>query len=550
MAATKITSLSAISTINTALDPLPIVDIDDTSQAGSGTTKKVTVDQIESAIFGATGSKAIVVDNVAALKALTVASVDDGQVFLTRGYYTDNDGGQGAYIYDAASSAADNGGTVIAPTSGSGRYRLQFDGQLNVKQFGAKADNTTDDSASFQAALNASVGIGRSIYIASGTYKIASTLNWPVEWPVDLFGDGVEATVLNYTGSSTAINMYYSGDSTKYVKSSIRNLSLVGNVSAVNGINIRQGYAIALRNLRIRNFLVGVRIERTWSAILDFVRIDACSQVGLELHTEANNIGCYGCEFLNNTRGIYAAGARSVLFSECNFEESSQYGAYITATTADTHSESIVFHSCYIEGNTTNDIRVILDSGATSPQSVIVRDCYFVAMSGKASFAIRVDQADHVVVDGCDFSVGTATYSYSLYISDSGTVSNVRFGKNRDASTNGVYRGTGTSYSSETSQESRAWGRFTISGGAIDTTNSFGVSGITRVSTGVYEVTLREAMPSSQYAVVASAENGAAYYGMLCSPGVPISTTQFRIQTASDASTLAEARTVNFAVFA
>lgn len=50
MAATKITSLTAISTVDTALDPIPIVDVDDTSQSGSGTTKKVTTSQIASAI--------------------------------------------------------------------------------------------------------------------------------------------------------------------------------------------------------------------------------------------------------------------------------------------------------------------------------------------------------------------------------------------------------------------------------------------------------------------------------------------------------------------
>jgi len=173
MAATKITSLTSISAIDTAVDPLPIVDVSDTSQASSGTTKKVTVDQIESSIFGATGSKSIVVDNVAALKALTVASVDDGQVFLTRGYYTDNDGGQGAYIYDSASSTSDNGGTVIAPTSGSGRFLLQTASILNVKQFGAKGDGSTNDLSFIQnAAAQIKTNSGGALLFPSGTYRV------------------------------------------------------------------------------------------------------------------------------------------------------------------------------------------------------------------------------------------------------------------------------------------------------------------------------------------------------------------------------------------
>ena len=50
MASKRITDLTPITTIDVALDPLPIVDVSDTSQAASGTTKKVTVSQIAAAI--------------------------------------------------------------------------------------------------------------------------------------------------------------------------------------------------------------------------------------------------------------------------------------------------------------------------------------------------------------------------------------------------------------------------------------------------------------------------------------------------------------------
>lgn len=452
-------------------------------------------------------------------------------------------------------SLPDNAADIDYDPAGTGAVQRSVQSKLrdvvSVKDFGAVGDGVTDDTAAIQAALNASVGVGHTILMPSGTYKITSTLQWPIEWPVSLIGEGIEATNINYTGSADAFDMADAGASTKYVKSSIESLCLIGNGStSVNGINIRQAYAIALRNIRIYNFEVGVRIEWTWSVILDFVRIDACSQVGLELHSEANNISCYCCEFLNNAKGIYTAGARAVLFSGSTIEANTQYGAYITANSTDSQSENIVFHGCYIEGNTTNDIRIILDSGAVSPQTIVIRDCYFVGMDTKAAFAIRVDQADHVVVDGCDFSFGQAAYVSSLYISDGGAVSNVTFGKNRDASTTGVYRGTGTSYSNETKQQARAWGRFSVSAGAIASSNAFGVSSITRVSAGIYEVTLREAMSGTDYSVIASAENGASYAAMLCSPGMPISTTVFRIHTAPDSSANADARTVNFAVFA
>jgi hypothetical protein len=46
MADTKITALTAITTVDPAVDVLPIVDVSDTTMAASGTTKKITTNQI------------------------------------------------------------------------------------------------------------------------------------------------------------------------------------------------------------------------------------------------------------------------------------------------------------------------------------------------------------------------------------------------------------------------------------------------------------------------------------------------------------------------
>ncbi|PSN16430.1 endopolygalacturonase [filamentous cyanobacterium CCT1] len=56
-------------------------------------------------------------------------------------------------------------------------------GVLNVKDFGAKGDGVTDDTAAIQAALNAYPNGKRIIYLPNGTYLISNTLTWPAGTP-------------------------------------------------------------------------------------------------------------------------------------------------------------------------------------------------------------------------------------------------------------------------------------------------------------------------------------------------------------------------------
>lgn len=104
------------------------------------------------------GTNALVpaqVETIAALRTFTplvLTPVTGIQVNVT-GYYAPGDGGGGLFYFDSASVLADNAGTVIAPTSGSGRWlRLVPGNTFSARVFGAKGDNTTDDSAAFNRA--------------------------------------------------------------------------------------------------------------------------------------------------------------------------------------------------------------------------------------------------------------------------------------------------------------------------------------------------------------------------------------------------------------
>jgi len=90
-------------------------------------------------------------DTVSSIALLKALSASDGDSVLVTGYYVDSDGGGGHYQFDSSSAVADNGGTIIAPNVGSGRWILNVPGSLSPLQFGAVGDNVTDDSGAFQA---------------------------------------------------------------------------------------------------------------------------------------------------------------------------------------------------------------------------------------------------------------------------------------------------------------------------------------------------------------------------------------------------------------
>lgn len=94
-----------------------------------------------------------IVDTIAALKAIPNPA-GSAVTYLVRGYYAVADGGGGLFVWNLADATADNGGTVIAPNAGAGRWNRIFDqgDYIHYRWFGAKLDDASDDTAKIQAA--------------------------------------------------------------------------------------------------------------------------------------------------------------------------------------------------------------------------------------------------------------------------------------------------------------------------------------------------------------------------------------------------------------
>jgi hypothetical protein len=96
---------------------------------------------------------------------------------------------------------------------------------LNVLDFGAIGDGSTDCTAAFQAAFNAVPTDGVSIYVPAGVYKLTDTIT-VANKAFMLYGDGMNVSVLKWTGAGMTGENGISYTSTQQYTITIQDISL------------------------------------------------------------------------------------------------------------------------------------------------------------------------------------------------------------------------------------------------------------------------------------------------------------------------------------
>lgn len=127
-----------------------------------------------------------IVDTIAVLRGLAVPA--SGAVAKVLGYYNAQGSGGGWFQYSAAASGADNGGSIIKPTSinpaNPGRWLRTAEGQEDIRVWGAHADGVTDDTACFVAARASGL---TQIRVPPGSYIVP---NWSMPAATHIINNG------------------------------------------------------------------------------------------------------------------------------------------------------------------------------------------------------------------------------------------------------------------------------------------------------------------------------------------------------------------------
>lgn len=178
-----------------------------------------------------------------------VPSVEDGSIVNVDGYYSQNDGGGGMFIFSAYSSAADDGGITIAPTVGLGRWIRQTDGKsISVKCFGAKNDNSADATTFIQKAIDFMSVNGGVVYFPAGTYQVNSGAAYSyaigMKSNVSLVGAGKDTTIISIPTKvePPAIFGVAAADVANAFNVTVSGLSFDGGVSDFTGLPLGGGY--------------------------------------------------------------------------------------------------------------------------------------------------------------------------------------------------------------------------------------------------------------------------------------------------------------------
>lgn len=386
---------------------------------------------------------------------------------------------------------------------------------FNVKRYGATGDGVTDDREAIQDAINAAGAVGGIVFFPPGTYKVTGTLyvtydatnnaSYPqgaqLQGAVKLLGvremsisnftnDVYCGSVIEYTGSSYAIDADGTSRSVQLRNFRLENLAIVANTSTqvlyVRNANQQSGFK-GLLVVQEGASGSGVLWENTHTCTFDRSFIytsqegtntgkgfvlrnteDGTSggmitlrdvttrgfadgwQIGHETYGSGkalNNIILIGCQAKGGARGmLFAHGAKAIVGVGCHWEEYTTFGVQIRG-----NSGTVTLLGGYWDGPDATEADVVIGDSvlsglAAGASNTLLHGGHF---NRVASVGVRQYTSANIIgmeVVGCTFSpetdsVGTAIDLRTAAGATATNVHSVRLGPNKYGTFANTYLG-------------------------------------------------------------------------------------------------------------
>ena len=305
------------------LNPSHIVDnltSNDSSKVLSAKQGKVLKDLVDVNTTKIT-KKPYYFNTVADMKAYNLSA---GDMAITKGYYSSNDGGGAEYNIVASTS------NYSETLNNNLKAELIIKDTINVKQFGAKSnDNSFNNTEIIQYCLNNY----KNIYIPDGYFYTNSLF---MKTSTNLFGNGKNSVLIPLNSSENGlINI-----TNENVKTNIKDLRLYGNNIEIDAIKITREQQTAIDSNEIfENIYIDLFNGKGINLASDYIRssfivgcnISNCESDGLYLSGTDNFIdNCLS--YWNKGNGIYIKDGSSNKINNSKCFGNSENGLYVNGS--------------------------------------------------------------------------------------------------------------------------------------------------------------------------------------------------------------------------
>lgn len=214
---------------------------------------------------------------------------------------------------------------------------------VNVRDFGAVGDGTTDDTSAIQAAIASST---KNIYFPAGTYKVTSSLTITGAG-VNISGSG-SSTILNFSTLASGHAISFGNGTTQASGCNLSNIAMTGGGGA-SGLRLAGGgggagtVACHFTNVFVSSFATNLTTSNCYTNQFSNCRFVTSSGVSASIGAASNNNLFDRCSFTIAPQALAIINSEGNQFNSCEFAE-------ITVNAAIGLSQSqIVLINPYIE---------------------------------------------------------------------------------------------------------------------------------------------------------------------------------------------------------